>query len=91
MEEYTTEWPALPDDLVLGVVERSVCVPFYESTSMLKHRTCVLRHGRRKPCMLIPLLGEVLTALSLILCVYFKSLPMEIVAIAESILPAIAG
>ncbi|KAG4067481.1 hypothetical protein HA402_002758 [Bradysia odoriphaga] len=35
-------------------------------------------HGRRKPCILIPILGELTTALGLMLCTYFENTPMEV-------------
>lgn len=50
------------------------------------------RHGRRKPCMLLPLTGEIVTCISLILCTYyFFEVPMEAVGFVEAIFPAITG
>lgn len=50
------------------------------------------RHGRRKPCMLLPLTGEIVTCISLILCTYFFfEVPMEVVGFVEAIFPAITG
>lgn len=50
------------------------------------------RHGRRKPCMLLPLTGEFVTCISLILCTYFYfEVPMEVVGFVEAIFPAITG
>ncbi|ETN65245.1 MFS transporter, PCFT/HCP family, solute carrier family 46 (folate transporter), member 1/3 [Anopheles darlingi] len=49
------------------------------------------RHGRRKPCMLIPIVGEFLTAIGLILCTYFESVPMEVAGITEALFPALTG
>ncbi|XP_055640590.1 solute carrier family 46 member 3-like [Toxorhynchites rutilus septentrionalis] len=49
------------------------------------------RHGRRKPCILIPIIGEFTTAIGLILCTYFEWLPMEAAAVTEALFPALAG
>ena len=50
------------------------------------------RHGRRKPCMLLPLTGEIVTCISLILCTYFFfEVPMEVVGFVEAVFPAITG
>ncbi|KDR19441.1 hypothetical protein L798_06215, partial [Zootermopsis nevadensis] len=50
------------------------------------------RHGRRKPCMLLPITGEFLTCIGLILCTYFFfELPMEVAGLVESLFPALTG
>ncbi|GAB0092395.1 MFS transporter superfamily [Sergentomyia squamirostris] len=49
------------------------------------------RHGRRKPCMLIPIVGELLAAIGLILCTYYEWLPMEASGVAESLFPGLTG
>lgn len=49
------------------------------------------RHGRRKPCMLIPVIGEFLATVGLIMCTYFKSLPMEAAGLAEALPPGLTG
>jgi MFS transporter, PCFT/HCP family, solute carrier family 46, member 3 len=49
------------------------------------------RHGRRKPCMLIPIIGEFITAIGLILCTYFKNLPMEACGVTEALFPGLTG
>ena len=50
------------------------------------------RHGRRKPCMLLPIIGEFMTCIGLILCTYFfYELPMEVAGVVESLFPAITG
>lgn len=50
------------------------------------------RNGRRKPCMLLPITGEFLTSIGLILCTYFfYELPMEVAGITEAIFPAFTG
>ncbi|KAL1131847.1 hypothetical protein AAG570_011458 [Ranatra chinensis] len=50
------------------------------------------RKSRRKPCMLLPITGEFLTAIGLIVCTYwFYELPMEVAGITEAIFPAITG
>lgn len=50
------------------------------------------RWGCRKPCMLLPILGEFLTSIGLIVCTYFfYELPMEVAGVVESLFPAITG
>ncbi|KAK9693843.1 Major Facilitator Superfamily [Popillia japonica] len=50
------------------------------------------RSGRRKPCILLPLIGEVSSCTAYLLCVYFfHQLPMEINAIPETVLPDLSG
>ncbi|KAG5672986.1 hypothetical protein PVAND_003070 [Polypedilum vanderplanki] len=49
------------------------------------------RHGKRKPCMFIPLIGEITATFGMILNTYFKSWPMEIAAINDSLFPALSG
>ncbi|XP_018800465.1 PREDICTED: solute carrier family 46 member 3 [Bactrocera latifrons] len=49
------------------------------------------RHHRRKPCILIPIIGEFLGTVGLILCVYFERTPMEVAALTEAIFPSLSG
>lgn len=50
------------------------------------------RRGRRKPCMLLPIIGEFLTTMGLILCTYyFMEWPMEVAGVIEAIFPALTG
>ncbi len=49
------------------------------------------RHGRRKPCILIPILGELTTAFGLMLCTYFENTPMELAGVTESLFPGLTG
>lgn len=49
------------------------------------------RHGKRKPCILIPLCGQIMMAFSLLLCVYFDKTPIEVVIFAEVFFPCITG
>ncbi|XP_075155685.1 putative peptidoglycan muropeptide transporter SLC46 [Haematobia irritans] len=49
------------------------------------------RHHRRKPCILIPIVGEFLGTVGLILCVYFKKTPMEVAGLTEAIFPSLSG
>lgn len=50
------------------------------------------RTGRRKPGMLMPIVGEFLTSIGLMLCTYFfYELPMEVAGLTEAIFPAITG
>lgn len=49
------------------------------------------RHGRRKPCILIPLCGQIMMAFSLLLCVYFERTPIEVAIFVEVFFPCITG
>lgn len=50
------------------------------------------RWGKRKPCMLMPILGELMTVLGLMVCTYFYyELPMEVAGFVEGFFPAITG
>lgn len=48
--------------------------------------------GQRKFCMLLPIVGEFLSSIGLIVNTYFfHQLPLEIAAVTEAIFPALAG
>lgn len=49
------------------------------------------RHGKRKPCILIPLCGQIMMAFSLLLCVYFDQTPIELAIFVEVFFPCITG
>lgn len=50
------------------------------------------RWGRRKPCIVIPILGEFFTVIGLIACTYFfYELPMEVNGFIEGVFPALTG
>lgn len=50
------------------------------------------RWGVRKPCMLLPIVGEFFTVIGLMLCTYFfNELPMEVNAFIEGLFPALTG
>ncbi|KAF2884242.1 hypothetical protein ILUMI_21934, partial [Ignelater luminosus] len=50
------------------------------------------RRRRRKPCILCPILGEILTCTGFLLCTYFfYELPMEFNGIVEAVPPALTG
>ncbi|KAK9880157.1 hypothetical protein WA026_010028 [Henosepilachna vigintioctopunctata] len=50
------------------------------------------RWGKRKPCMILPILGEFATVLGLLLNTYFfYELPMEVVGLMEGLFPALTG
>ncbi|XP_050421662.1 solute carrier family 46 member 3-like [Adelges cooleyi] len=50
------------------------------------------RNHKRKPCMLMPIVGEFVTSIGLLACTYyFYELPMEIAGLVESIPPAMTG
>lgn len=48
------------------------------------------RTGLRKPCMLLPIIGEFFSSITLIACTYWSELPMEVVVL-ESVWPALTG
>lgn len=48
--------------------------------------------GRRKECILLPIVGEFLTCIGFIINTYFfNELPVEVAAVTESIFPALTG
>ncbi|KAL4120330.1 hypothetical protein QTP88_013046 [Uroleucon formosanum] len=50
------------------------------------------RHHKRKPCMLVPIVGELLTSVGLLVCTYyFYELPVEVVGLVECLPPAMTG
>ncbi|XP_031624861.1 solute carrier family 46 member 3 isoform X2 [Contarinia nasturtii] len=49
------------------------------------------RHGKRKPCILIPLCGQIMMAFSLLLCIYFERTPIEVAIFVEVFFPCITG
>ncbi|XP_068086482.1 probable peptidoglycan muropeptide transporter SLC46 isoform X3 [Anabrus simplex] len=50
------------------------------------------RHGKRKPLMLMPIIGEFLSCMGFIACTYFfYELPMEVAGVVESLFPSITG
>ncbi|CAH0552583.1 unnamed protein product [Brassicogethes aeneus] len=50
------------------------------------------RWGRRKPCMIIPIIGEFMSVIGLMFCTYFfYELPMEVAGFIEGLFPAITG
>ncbi|KAF2884243.1 hypothetical protein ILUMI_21935 [Ignelater luminosus] len=50
------------------------------------------RHKRRKPGILIPIIGEIFTNIGVLTCIYFfYELPMEVNGVAESLPTALAG
>lgn len=49
------------------------------------------RHNRRKPCILVPFIGELLAVTGLMLCTYFESWPLEYTIFIEGFFPAITG
>lgn len=50
------------------------------------------RNRKRKPCMLVPVIGEIVRNIGLLLCVYyFSELRMEVAGLVESIPTSMAG
>ncbi|KAJ3641051.1 hypothetical protein Zmor_027575 [Zophobas morio] len=50
------------------------------------------RWGQRKPCMLLPIVGELCTVIGLIFCTFFfYELPMEVAGFIEGLFPALTG
>ncbi|XP_076673167.1 putative peptidoglycan muropeptide transporter SLC46 isoform X3 [Andrena cerasifolii] len=50
------------------------------------------RTGLRKPCMLLPIIGEFLSSVSMLLCTYFfHEVPMEVTGVFEALWPALTG
>lgn len=50
------------------------------------------KHGRRKPCMLIPLLGELASLVVLLIAsIFMKQLPLQFNMVLSKLLPAMGG
>ncbi|XP_066901255.1 proton-coupled folate transporter-like [Halyomorpha halys] len=49
------------------------------------------RNSKRKPCMLVPIAGDFLAAIGLIVCSYLDFLSVQTTSIVEVIFPAITG
>lgn len=50
------------------------------------------RNRKRKPCMVVPVVGELITVMGLLICTYyFYELPIQISALVESLPPAMTG
>lgn len=50
------------------------------------------RWGKRKPCMLLPIIGELMTSIGLMICTYYYyELPMEVGGFIEGLFPAMTG
>lgn len=58
---------------------------------MLQKQSFITDLAFRRPCMLIPIVGELITALGLILCTYFDKWPMEVAGVTEALFPGLAG
>lgn len=43
------------------------------------------------PCILIPIFGELITVLGLILCTYLENTRMEVVGITDALFPGLSG
>lgn len=49
------------------------------------------RNRRRKPCMLIPMVGELVSVIGLLICSYFDTLSVEYYVFIEGFFPALSG
>lgn len=49
------------------------------------------RHKRRKPCMLIPIFGELFAVTGLMICTYFENLSVEYTVFVDAFFPAVTG
>lgn len=89
---YTVEEAAV-QQLVAGMISwKTVVQSALPSFLMLFLGSWSDRMGVRKPCMLLPILGEILTSIGLIVCTYFfYELPMEVAGVVESLFPALTG
>ncbi|XP_044746842.1 solute carrier family 46 member 3-like [Coccinella septempunctata] len=71
---------------------KSVCTGIFPGLLMLFFGSWSDRHGRRKPVILVPLIGECITCTCLYLCSYFfYELPLMFNAFSESIPYSITG
>lgn len=49
------------------------------------------RHGKRKPCIIMPVVGCLITMIGLIFCTYFDRVPLEGTIVVESVFLAVTG
>lgn len=65
---------------------KSLCMGLFPSILVIFFGSWSDRHGRRKPVILVPIIGEGITCICLFLCSYFfYELPLVVNALSESI------
>lgn len=52
---------------------------------------CSCSHHRRKPCMIFPIVGELITSILLVACVYLDRVPVEVVGVVETVFNGLSG
>lgn len=106
MHQYIFVDQFLLNAIIIAVLRADVEVQKYVTRLNSIGRLCVLavafaeivlwgawsdRHRLRKPLILLPMVGELVKTLALLLCVYFKDTNAEIVFAVENFLPLIFG
>ncbi|XP_025424132.1 solute carrier family 46 member 3-like isoform X2 [Sipha flava] len=93
MENYTKEDEVIVQELVADmIIWKTIVQSSIPSVLIIFIGSWSDRNHKRKPCMLIPIIGEFLTSIGLLLCTYyFYELPMEVAGLVESVPPAMTG
>lgn len=96
LRERETEQYKIEDDAVQELVSQMAGIKVAISSvfpclMILLFGSWSDRHGKRKPCILIPLCGQILTAFLLMLCVYYNKTPVEMAIGFQALFPAITG
>lgn len=93
MENYTKEDEVVVQELVADmIIWKTIVQSSIPSVLIIFIGSWSDRNHKRKPCMLIPIIGEFLTSIGLLLCTYyFYELPMEVAGLVESVPPAMTG
>ncbi|XP_015364776.1 PREDICTED: solute carrier family 46 member 3-like [Diuraphis noxia] len=92
-DNYTTEDEVVVQELVADmIIWKTIVQSSIPSVLIIFIGSWSDRNHKRKPCMLIPIIGEFLTSIGLLICTYyFYDLPMEVAGLVESVPPAITG
>ncbi|KAI5698867.1 hypothetical protein M8J76_007615 [Diaphorina citri] len=90
-ENYTTE-ERMVQELVAGMsIWKTFLQSIIPAVLILFVGSWSDRHCRRKPCMLLPVFGDMLTCAGLMLTTYYESVPMQVSGFIEAIFPALTG
>lgn len=93
MDNYTKEDEVVVQELVADmIIWKTIVQSSIPSVLIIFIGSWSDRNHKRKPCMLIPIIGEFLTSIGLLVCTYyFYDLPMEVAGLVESVPPAMTG
>lgn len=90
--EYKTYEAAVQTLVANLIIWKNIILSVFPAILVLLLGSWSDRHKKRKPCFLNTILGEIVIATSMIICVYFfYELPAQVNILAESIPPAFSG